>query len=436
MAQFAKLPDGTKIKVPDDATPDEITALVNGDVGSGTAPYQAPPAMSTVEGSSPYEAGNTPTPREALRANYPVVEGGTTMAGLAGGAKVGAAMGAPFGPAGSLIGGIAGGGMGYLTAKRTTRGLLDVPQDTPIQDTAEGLGFAAIPPAVAQVGKGIYGAGKQVISRAAKIPPTKANATVRNKFATDVIKEDIGLSDKGLAKAVDNIGALDDDIGYALSRASVGTGPDAMIDVNKVSNNLRVLKHKFANRPNPQEYYSIIDGVEQELLNNPKVVNGQIHVSDAHALKKGYYQELDDFYSKIQGAEPPKIKQAQIENASKAMIAHTLRQEALAIPGIPAEIADKLGREASLMNVKRFMGRALNRAGNYDIVSFNDVLLGDLVAEGIPGVLAARIIRAPRTQVRIGIILGQMGKATSSIPAVGKTVQAGAVATHNLLSSP
>src|SRR3990172_2119956 len=130
--------------------------------GSKEESVSPPP---TIEGASPWEVGEMPTPREALQANAGLVETGGTIGGMLGGARLGAAVGAPFGPPAMAAGALLGGGIGYLWAKRGTRGLLDIPQESGYKDLAEGLGFAALPaafPAVSQATKAI--ANKAAVS--------------------------------------------------------------------------------------------------------------------------------------------------------------------------------------------------------------------------------------------------------------------------------
>jgi hypothetical protein len=334
------------------------------------------------------------------------------------GMGLGALLGSFGGPAGTYAGGTAG----YVGGKRVGNILYGTPQDTLQQDVAEGGLFAAIGPVV----EGLAPAGRSMVGRALKIPPKQANIKVRGKAVRSLVAEDLGLSERGLDKAIKQIDQLDNQVSAAINTATID---GATADVKVLMDRLDALKPKFSNRANPKEYYNIIDQVKAEIATHPStiIVGDEIKIplNKAHELKKGLYQEIDSYYANIASSEPKKLAASQTESVAKAATANALREEV--IKQIPKEAGEALAREAGLMNAKKWINRAVARAGNHDIITFNDVLLGTLVDAGIPKTVGIRILRSPRVQARIGILLTQVAPA-------GKAIQYGAVATENLLT--
>lgn len=391
--RYKGLPEGATLLPP--SPPDPNSGFIGGDI----------PMMEITE-------------KEAGENIETLVRTGLEGIGMAGGA----ALGSFGGPAGAYAGGTAG----YVGAKRIGNLLYGTPQDTLMKDVAEGGTFAAVGPIVEALGP----AGRSMVGRALKIPPKQANVPTRAKAVRSLIAEDLGLSERGLTKAIKKIDELDNQVSAAIKEASMG---GESVNVQVLVDRLDALKPKFANRANPKEYYHIIDQVKTEIATHPYTVTVgdeiRIPLQKAHELKKGLYQEIDSYYVNITSSEPKKIAAAQTESVAKSAVANSLREEILNNPLIPKDVASKLSREAGLMNSKKWINRAVARAGNHDIITFNDVLLGTLVNAGIPKTIGIRILRSPRVQARIGILLSQLGKRS-----VGKAVQYGTLATHGLLT--
>ena len=96
-------------------------------------------------------------------------------------------------------------------------------------------------------------------------------------------------------------------------------------------------------------------------------------------------------------------------------------------PTVPKEASTWLSREANVVNAMRWIERRANVAANLDPITFNDVLLGGLIREGVPAAIGIRILRAPAVQSQLGIWMAK------SAP-LRQPLQSGAIATKNLLS--
>jgi hypothetical protein len=132
MPKFAQLPDGKRISVPDDATPQEMDELVNSMDKPISQPSPPWKLGTDVEGAIELSGADLPTARDVVGGVVPVirpgVEGGAAaLAGAAGAKRYG------------YRGALAGAGTGYATAK----GLLDAAE--------EGVGLRPSPSVVGNV---------------------------------------------------------------------------------------------------------------------------------------------------------------------------------------------------------------------------------------------------------------------------------------------
>lgn len=331
-----------------------------------------------------------------------------------GGALGGGALGSFLGPAGA----IGGETLGYAGASKGADLFLGEETGGWPQKLAEGAAFSVIPRGL------LFGAeklGRGAVRSALKIPPTQAKGKVADQVVDTVIKENLRVGEGGIAKAKGVIRSIEDKMDNLLTKSG------SEIDVNEFGKAIDSIKSKFKYSSNPQAQYSVLDAVKQEALNHPSVVNGKLPIAEAQKLKKGLYQELKGFYSNLQGLAPKQAMASNAESVGKATWAESIRKNIMSDPSIPPEATDWLKREANVVNALRWIERRANVAANMDPITFNDVLLGGLIREGVPYAVAARVLRMPS-------VLSQVGIWATKSKAAQKPIQAGAIATKGYLS--
>jgi hypothetical protein len=290
------------------------------------------------------------------------------------------------------------------------------------QKTAEGLMWAGIPRAIGKLATPV---AKSVMKRAIKIPPAQAKAAVRERAVETLLSERIGLSKVGLSKTIRKIGSLDNEIEQAISAASQG---QKTIDADTLYTYIAKVKHskELSRSPDAAVQRQILESLEQSLRSHSYFSEGKITLEDAHQLKKGIYEQLNTFYrnAEKQGKSVGASIVDQTKKVGKASYANALREEIIDTPGVPKDIVAKLKKEGGLVNAKRWAERAVNRAENHDIITFNDVLLGTLIDGGIPKTVGIRILRAPRVQSRLAIWFADLARpATKRALQVGLTLE-------------
>jgi len=368
---------------------DEITPSI-------TSPEPSP--MSPVEGASPWAMGEMPTAKETK----PYVRGAAQMA-----------VGLPASIAGSPIAGgaaatLAGMGVDALYGDMGSAGGY----------AAEGLLNAVVPAAAA---KGLDYFGKGAIRSALKIPPTQISREGADKVVGTIIKENMRVGAGGVTKGKAIIKSMENDMDSALRSSGSKIAVDDVVSV------IEAQKPRFANTDDPQAAYDILDGIADKLRSHPNVQNGMIPIDKAQLMKKELYKKLDGFYRNLSKLEPAKAESGRIASIGLASEAEGMREAILADPTIPKEAADWLSREGNVINALRWIKRRANVASNMDPITFNDVLLGGLIREGVPAAIAVRIFRTPAIMSQIGI---GMAKASPKAPI---PIQAGTIAAQNLL---
>lgn len=266
---------------------------------------------------------------------------------------------------------------------------------------------------------GSTGLPESLMARTAKIPPGSLRDTERTKVLKTLVRDEgIPLGKNTVAKMTDTIADLDTTISREINAAS-RAGAD--MDVNRISTALDDLKRTYANRPKPQDYYDTIDAVKQDYLNHAFNNQGRISLEDAHALKKGTYAEIQDYYMKQQKPETGRVGiKTDVEAAGKAVAAKTLREEVLNNPAIPDSVKTMMKREAGLMNARKWVERATNRGGNLDPVGLSGMLFSVMVEGGIPGAAAWRIATSQPVMSRIAIGLARGSKTMKVVGEVAK----------------
>ncbi len=338
---------------------------------------------------------------------------GMETAGSWGGGLLGGAVGGP-------VGAVAGETAGYAGMSEAADYLLGEDTGGIGKKLAEGVAFSVVPRAV--VGVASKG-GRGMVRSALKIPPTQASRKSAEGAIDTIIKENLRVGQGGLDKATNAVKAIEGEIDSILD-ASTGK-----IQVSDIISSLDNLKQSDSIKysSDPAAAAKIIDNLKNKVTSHPASQFGWMFADEAQKLKKGIYRELDRFYSNSQGLTPNKAIASNVESVGKAAWAESLKEQILKSPDIPAEVADKLSRESGILNAKRWIQRRANVAANMDPITFNDVLLGSLVREGVPAAVAMRALRSPAVQSQIGIYLTKSGVAR-------KPMQYGGIAVTNLLN--
>jgi hypothetical protein len=264
---------------------------------------------------------------------------------------------------------------------------------------------------------------EEIYARTMKMPPGSLGEEGRAKVMQTLVREEkLPLGNETLSQINTITGELDEKITGVLKNLSA---KGSEFGVNVVTNALDKLKNTYRNRPNPQPYYDAIDAVKQDYITHSFVNEGKISLIDAHDLKKGTYQEIQSYYMKGQRPETGRVGiQNDIDSASKAKAAATLRDTILKHPDVPASVKTDLSRQAGLMNARKWVERATNRGGNLDPVSLSGLMFGILVEKGLPGVAAWRIATTQPVMSRLSLFLAH-GSETGQ--AVGKFVRPAAL---------
>ncbi len=238
-----------------------------------------------------------------------------------------------------------------------------------------------------------------------KMPPGSLGEEGRASVLKTLVREErLPLGKQTLVKVKQIIGDLDNRITKTLEDLSQ---QGSTVDINVVVNALDDLKQTYKNRPNPQPYYDAVDAVKADYINHSFSRQGKLTLTDAQALKKGTYQEIQSYYLKQQKPETGRIGiQNDVDAASKAKAAAALRQAVLDEPSVPQGIKTAMKREAGLMNARKWIERATNKSGNLDPISLSGMLFGVLAEKGIPGAAAWRIAVSQPVMSRFAILLG------------------------------
>ena len=382
----------------------------------------APPP--TIEGASPWEVGQMPTPREALQANAGLVETGGTIGGMLGGARIGATVGAPFGPPAMAAGALLGGGIGYVGAKRGTRGLLDVPQESGYKDLAEGLGFAALPaafPAAAQATKAVANrAAVSLYKHAAKYPTTLKMAE-KTKLATAALREKVLFK----TSSIEKLGTVSDEMSAVADEAILhAQNAGGTIETKNIKDSFWKATNELKSDPifNKQIAESVQARFGESIDALPETMSAQAALDWRRNLNSqltGYFEAAKK--SGLTG----------VASAEKVAIASTRKALNDEIFTMIPELKELGKRQSEIIDLITYTEKAVSRISNWDLLGLGSLIAGGVMADvaGIDskskagalaaaagGMLAWRFIGHPNTKARIAFLLAKAGKLNTASP--------------------
>jgi hypothetical protein len=278
-----------------------------------------------------------------------------------------------------------------------------------------------------------------VMEKTMKMPPGSLRDSVRKSVLQTMVRdEQLPLNGKTIGTINNRVGELEGKINSAIDTA---TEAGETLNFEKVASNLEKLKETYANRPNPESYYKAIDDVKADLIEHDfvkrqtvtekvpvkssildesgkpfisemevirDVPTGKMGLSKGQSLKKGIYQEIQDYYNKQQKPETGRVGiRNDVDAVAKAEAAKTIRDEIMNNEMIPQEIRNMAKREAGLMNARKWVERATNRGGNLDPISLSGMMFGVLVDGGVKSGLAFHIAKSQPVLSRLAIGLAK-----------------------------
>jgi len=300
-------------------------------------------------------------------------------------------------------------------------------------------------------GVGTTSIPEELYARTMKIPPGSLRDEGRQAVLKTLVRDEgLPLNSLTVKKINQDVGSLENKISGVLdSLSSKAPGVGTEIDVNSVVNSLDNIKKDYANRGNPEYYNRVIDRVKNDYIEHDfvkrldqevttvqpssildqngqpmqvpvttieQVPTGMSSIADANQLKKGIYAEIEAYYKKGQKPETGRAGiRNDVEAATKAKMASLLRDSIVSNPEVPGTVRLDLSRQAGLLNARKWVERATNRAGNLDVVSLSGMAFGVLVEKGLPGAIAYKIATSQNVLSRIAVGLAQGSKTMQSI---------------------
>jgi hypothetical protein len=328
----------------------------------------------------------------------------------AGGATVGGVLGSAGGPLGTIGGGALGAGTGesLYQAVQRFRGRGYAPQSS--LEAAKEIGGAGAGGALQEaVGVALPAAGRAISSRLYRIalkPSTALTTEEAAEVANTLLKNRIGISDKGVRTLNAKIGTLNQQVD-----AEIASNPSAELSPLAVAKRVDPTIQDFAYKDlqgdaaaaagektrfinehsTPVQYSPLTAGgnvppVQTYRMENPiPAVRGQ-------AMKKAIYQELspNDFGTVAEG-----YKQG------RKQIARGLKEE---IEAMFPRVEGLNAAEGKLLEARPELNRAVNRTANRDVIG-----IGAPLAAGAMNVL---------TDDRKAAVLAALAKSTGARTAI------------------
>jgi hypothetical protein len=277
-------------------------------------------------------------------------------------------------------------------------------------DVAGGLGGItgiaaniAGPKALGKVTKGPRAALASKIYASKLKPSTTIPVAKRAAMVETGLREAIPVSKGGL----DKIAVLMEDLEGKIAARIEATGPNRTISPKKVASRLDETEATFANQVNPGADLKAIRSARKEFESR---YGGQdMTAAEALKLKRGTDAQLK---SRSYG----ELKTAETE-AQKALV-RGLRDELY--EQFP-ELGDLSAREASLIQLKKELERAVARSDNWNLMGIQEPLTATAVGTitqspkaGAAAGFLAGILKRPGISTRLAIALSKGAKTTVS----------------------
>ena len=270
--------------------------------------------------------------------------------------SVGGAVGGIVGASAGPVGAVAGATLGGMTGD-AIRTLIELVRGRkPVPTAAESATSMATQGAVQGTSQAVGGAVTWSLAKAAPWLMQKAirpSATLLNEYrktakdlADTMLKEGINVSPGGLEKLQRLILATNDEI-----KSLVANAPGT-IDKRLVAARVAPVANRVAHQTNPTADLKAIGDTVDEFMHHP-ILNGDLSVPDAQAMKIATYHKLGKSYGEMKGAEV---------EAQKALARGLKEEVAEKVPGVKALNA----READLMAAGEAVGRRVQADATAD----------------------------------------------------------------------
>lgn len=435
---------GKVMVFPDDATPDEIQAVVDAEEGVGVS--KAPGGKFSWPGTAIRTTPNAMVPGafgDYIKGELAsVAEDPSSIlapASAQAGAMTGAKLGLRFGPAGAAVGGVAGAALGGMTGKAGENKIKARPVGQGVAQEGVSQGLMQAVPAV---GKAIKGSGtwlyekalRPAVSDVAKMAESSKMlpSQVRRYLANVGLSHEIPIHNSGMFKAESLKDELEAQIQTLLGDA---TKAGKQIDMPRVLAQAKAqLQQKFGTQNIPQEDLAAITRRLEQFTENPN-------------LRKPLYSrrpqsKTESFWSDVRGETAPgfeptgsvfaarqpvdkvnrlrvgsnkhvKGKYGELKASGVEAEKAISRAEADAVKAAVPETAPKFNEWHDLINFQKSLARTSANASNAAPVRLYE-LLG--LISGNPAAVGLGTLSRPAVQGWVGQKLYNVGGQLGSLP--------------------
>ena len=258
------------------------------------------------------------------------------------------------------------------------------------------MGGQILGPMIGGAAKQLNKMGYSLAEKSLKVPPSVPSATRSNVINT-MLDNGIPISKSGLAKAKGILTDLNDQMDMAVASSP---NKNNLIDTNAVLGPVQDLRDKMLNTVNGKELAAKLDGVVKSFTSQ---YGPQMTVEQAQTVKQNTNALLSKAYGQIQDVTTESIKQ--VVRGLKDQIAEAIPE----ISGINANYG-------KMKDLEKWLERAVNRTGNWDILSLAPAVAGGMVGGATGSVVKGaeamglwRVLKSPPVQSNIAIKLSRIG---------------------------